>query len=664
MTGAGTMPAFGSSSFEEAMNLLFQWRQRLSSTRDANTAAITSDSHTSALASLSIAAIGIVYGDIGTSPLYTMKEVFSKEHGLALNHANLLGVVSLIVWGLTVIVSLKYVTLVLRADNRGEGGIMALMALAMSSVTQQSRWYRPVMLVGLSGAALFYGDGVITPAISVLSAIEGLEVATPAFQPYVIPLTVAVLVALYMLQYKGTAGIGKWFGPIVLVWFATLAAMGLINIVENPAILAALNPMHALHFLTHNGWLAFVALGAIFLAFTGAEALYADMGHFGKKPIRLDWFLVVFPALALNYLGQGGLLLSNPDALANPFYHQLASWSIYPLVVMATIATVIASQATISATFSVTHQAISLGFLPRMQVFHTSDREIGQIYIPLVNWLQLAIVVLAVAGFGSSTNLASAYGIAVTMTMLTTTLLTFIVIRYRWKYNLLLCLAATGFFLVIDLAFFFANALKIAHGGWFPLALGAIMITILMTWRTGRELLFANLKKHFIPLDDFLQSLFVAPPIRVGGTAVFFRAEGDGVPHAMLHNLLHNKILHQRIVFLTVFNRDIPTVPQAERVKVEPLGHQSYQVNVYYGFKDERDIPQALALCKAAGLEFEAMETSFFIARHTVVSTVGNGMASWREALFATMSRNARDAADYFHLPSNRVIELGAQVEI
>lgn len=625
---------------------------------------MASDSSKNTLATLSLAAIGIVYGDIGTSPLYTMKEVFSKAHGVALNEANLFGVVSLIVWGLTIIVSLKYVTLILRADNRGEGGIMALMALAMSSVTQNSRWYYPLMLVGLTGAALFYGDGVITPAISVLSAIEGLEVATPAFQPYVVPITVAVLVALYMVQYKGTAGIGKWFGPIVLVWFATLGTMGVVNIIENPGILAALNPLYALRFLYNNSWLAFVALGAIFLAFTGAEALYADMGHFGKRPVRLAWFLVVFPALSLNYLGQGGLLLSNPAAVSNPFYHQLGAWSIYPLVVMATMATVIASQATISATFSMTHQAISLGFLPRMRVLHTSEREIGQIYIPLVNWLQLVVVVLAVVGFGSSSNLASAYGIAVTMTMLTTTVLTFFVIRYQWKYNLLLCWAATGFFLVIDIAFFSANALKIAHGGWFPLALGAVMITILLTWRSGRELVFANLKKHSIPLNDFLQSLFANPPIRVAGTGVFFRAEGDGVPHAMLHNLLHNKILHERTIFLTVFNRDIPAVPVAERVKVESLGHQCYQVNVYYGFKDERDIPQALALCKKAGLEFDMMETSFFIARQTVISTVGSGLALWRETLFATMSRNARDAADYFRVPTNRVIELGTQIEI
>lgn len=625
---------------------------------------MSSSAPRSGLATLMLAAIGVVFGDIGTSPLYTMKEVFSPTHGVALNEANLLGVVSLIVWGLTIIVSLEYVTLILRADNRGEGGIMALMALAMSSVTQKSRLYVPLMFVGLTGVALFYGDSVITPAMSVLSAIEGLKVATPAFQPYVVPLTVAVLVMLYTLQQHGTGGIGKWFGPIVLVWFAALAIMGIVNIIKTPAILAALNPIYGIRFFINNGWIAFVALGAIFLAFTGAEALYADMGHFGKKPIRMVWFVIVFPALALNYLGQGGLLLSNPTAVANPFYHQLGTWSIYPLVILATMATVIASQATIAATFSVTQQAIALGFLPRMQVFHTSEREMGQIYIPLVNWMQLALVLMAVIGFGSSDHLASAYGIAVSTTMVTTTLLTFFVVRYRWKFNLLLCILSTGFFLVFDITFFSANALKLMHGGWFPLVMGAAMMTVLLTWCGGRELVFENLKKHMIPLKDFLDSLFVSPPHRVPGTAVFFRADGDGVPHAMLHNLLHNKVLHERTIFLTVHNTEIPYVPEKERVKVEDLGQQCYQVDVYYGFKDERDIPLALQMCAAKGLEVEPMETSFFIARQTVIPTVGRGMALWRESLFAAMSRNARDAADYFRVPPNRVIELGTQVEI
>jgi KUP system potassium uptake protein len=593
-----------------------------------------------------------------------MKEVFSKEHGIALTHINILGVVSLILWGLLLIISLKYVTLVLRANNRGEGGIMALTALAMSSVTTGSRWHYPVMLMGMVGAGLFYGDGVITPAISVLSAIEGLEVATPALKPYVLPLTVTVLVALYSLQRKGTAGIGKFFGPIMVVWFAALATMGVVNIIHYPAVLAAFNPWYALNFMTHNGWFAFIALGAVVLALTGAEALYADMGHFGKKSVRLAWFSVVFPALALNYLGQGALLMSTPAAAGNPFFQQLGAWSIYPLVVLSTVATVIASQATISGAFSVTQQAISLGFLPRMRVVYTSDREIGQIYIPLVNWVQLIVVLLAVVGFGSSDNLASAYGIAATATMTTTTILTFFVVRYKWKFNLLLAFLATGFFLTMDLTLLGSTSLKIVSGGWFPLALSALMVTIMLTWKGGRELVFDNLKKHAIPLQDFLQSLFYGPPHRVDGTGVFFRAEGDGVPHAMLHNLLHNKVLHERIVFLTVYNEDIPTVPPEGRIRVEPLGHECYQVNVYYGFKDERDIPLALALCANHGLEFEMMETSFFIARQTVISTVGGGMARWREALFATMSRNARDAADYFRVPTNRVIELGTQVEI
>ncbi len=618
----------------------------------------------SRLAALTLAAIGVVYGDIGTSPLYTMKEVFAPAHGLPLNEGNLLGVTSLIAWALILIVSLKYVTLVLRADNRGEGGVMALVALALSSVGPTSRWFHPLVLVGLLGTAMFFGDGVITPAISVLSAIEGLEVATPAFKPYVVPLTVAVLVALYALQRTGTGGIGKWFGPIVVVWFTTLAAMGLVNILENPAILAALNPLHAFRFLLENGWLAFVALGAIVLAVTGAEALYADMGHFGKRAVRLAWFAIVFPGLLLNYLGQGALLLGNPEAVSNPFYQQLGPWSIYPLVVLSTMATVIASQATISGTFSIAQQAIALGFLPRMRVMYTSEREMGQIYIPLINWLQLGAVLLAVVGFGSSSNLASAYGIAATTTMLMTTILTFFVIRYRWKYNLLLCFLSTGFFLTIDVVLFSANTIKILHGGWFPLVLAAFLMIIMLTWRDGRELVYDNLRKHLVPLEDFLQSLFISPPARVEGTAVFFRAEGDGVPHAMLHNLLHNKVLHERTVFLTVYNADIPMVPEAERVKVTPLGHQCYQVDIRYGFKDERDIPAALALSKEAGLELDTMSTSYFIARQTVIPRVGSGMAFWRESLFATMSRNARDAADYYRVPTNRVIELGTQVEI
>lgn len=618
----------------------------------------------SSLAALTLAAVGIVYGDIGTSPLYTMKEVFSKEHGLALTQQNLLGVVSLIVWGLIIIVSLKYVTLILRANNRGEGGIMALMALALSSVTKNSRWYFPLMTMGLFGATLFYGDSVITPAISVLSAVEGLRVATPAFDSYVVPLTVGILVGLYYLQASGTAGIGKWFGPIMVVWFATLAAMGIVNIIDAPRILYALNPLYALHFLDGNRLLAFISLGAVVLAFTGAEALYADMGHFGPKPIRMAWFLVAFPALSLNYLGQGALLLTHPDAVSNPFYQQLGAWSVYPLVVLSTMAAIIASQATISGTFSMTKQAIALGFLPRMKIEFTSASQIGQIYIPAVNWLQMSVVIAAVVGFGSSSDLAAAYGIAVTATMLVTTVLTFFVIRYRWGYNLVLCFAATGFFFVIDFGFFSANMLKIFHGGWFPLLLGTILFTLMLTWKRGRELVFENLQRQAIPLEDFLSSLFLSPPARVPGTAIFLRGESDGVPHAMLHNLSHNKVLHERVVFLTVRMMEVPYVAPEDQVRVQHLGDNCYQMNVKYGFKNVPDIPAALDLAKAQELEFEMMETSFFIARQTVVANPTRGMALWREHIFVTMSRHARGAADYYQIPSNRVIELGTKIEI
>lgn len=617
------------------------------------------------IAGLTVAAIGIVYGDIGTSPLYALKEVFSKENGgVELTHANILGVVSLILWGLTIIVSLKYVSLILRADNRGEGGIMALLALALVSVTDHPKWILPLTLVGVAGASLFFGDGVITPAISVLSAVEGIELATPAFKAYVVPITVAILIALYLIQHKGSSGLGKWFGPIMLLWFVALAVMGVINVIHAPEVLAALNPLRGLQFLFQHGWLAFVALGAIVLAFTGAEALYADLGHFGRRPIRLAWFFIVFPALAINYLGQGGILLTNPAALNNLFFQQLGSWSIYPLVIISTIATVIASQATISGTFSMTHEAISLGFFPRMKVIHTSADEVGQIYIPLVNWLQLIAVLLAVVGFGSSTNLGAAYGIAVTGTMVTTTILTFFVLRFGWKYNLLLASLATGFFLAIDLVLFSANTLKIAHGGWFPLVLGALVFTVMMTWKRGLELVNKKLTENAIPLPEFLTSLLAFPPARVEGTAVFVRRITDGVPHAMLHNLAHNKVLHDKNVFLTVHQQPVPRVADEQRLTVHDLGHDCYQIDVNYGFKDAPDVPEALSHCQVEGLRFDTMETSYFVPRQTIIPSVAGPMAMWREQLFVAMYRNARDTAYYFRLPSNRVVELGTQIEI
>ncbi|MCE3607734.1 potassium transporter Kup [Massilia sp. P8910] len=619
----------------------------------------------SSLAALTLAAVGIVYGDIGTSPLYTLKAVFDKDHGLALTTPNLIGIISLIFWGLTLIVSLKYVTLMLRADNRGEGGIMALMALALNSVTKASKWYVPLMVMGVFGATMFYGDSVITPAISVLGAIEGLEVALPGIPTWVVLLiTAIVLVCLYSVQRRGTAGIGRWFGPIMVIWFAALAAMGVVNIIEAPQILAALNPLRALGFMLENRSTAFIALGAVVLALTGAEALYADMGHFGKKPIRAAWFLIAFPALALNYMGQGALLIVHPEHISNPFYNQLGSWSVYPLLLLSTMAAVIASQATISGTFSMTKQAIALGLMPRMRVLHTSESEIGQIYIPAVNWLQLVVVLIGVLIFQSSDNMAGAYGIAVTATMLCTTVLTFFVTRYRWHLPLVLCFGATGFFIIMDIMLFSSSTLKLFHGGWFPLLLGSILFTGMMTWKRGRQLVFENLQSHAIPLDDFLQSLFVAPPTRVYGTAIFLRGESDGVPHALLHNLSHNKVLHERVVFLTVHMLEEPWVPAAEQAKVTDLGHNCFQINVHYGFKDEPDIPKVLLQCEAQGLPFEMMETSFFIARQTVISAPGGGMAPWREHLFVTMSRNARGAADYYQIPPNRVIELGTQVEI
>nr|WP_245153492.1 potassium transporter Kup [Allopusillimonas ginsengisoli] len=614
---------------------------------------------------LAFAALGVVYGDIGTSPLYTMKEAFAPEHGLALNHDNILGIVSLIFWGLMLVVTLKYVLLVTRANNGGEGGIMALLALALSPFKPRSRIRYALTVIGLIGTALFFGDGIITPSISVLSAMEGLSVATPAFTQYVVPLTVTILIALYAFQRKGTAYIGRWFGPIMLLWFSALAIMGLINIFHHPVILHALNPFYALRFMVDAGWLAFVALGAIVLALTGAEALYADMGHFGAKPIRMAWLCVVFPALSINYLGQGAVLLGDPATLANPFFHQLGNWSVYPLVALATMATIIASQATISGTFSIVQQAIALGYLPRLKVRYTSDRQMGQIYIPFINWLQLLLVVLVVIGFGSSGNLASAYGIAVTTTMLATTFLTFFVIRYKWNLPLLICVAATAIFMVIDIALLSANLLKVASGGWFPLLLGALIMVLMLTWRTGRRLVADNLERHRIPLDEFLASLFSHDQMtRVPGTAIFFRSEGDGVPHALLHNLSHNKILHERTIFLTVHNADVPYIDSSQRVAVTDLGHGCYQMGMYFGFQEERDIPRALALCKPLGLEFEMLDTSFFIARQTVIAAMGGGMAHWRQVLYATLARNARSASDYFRLPSNRVIELGAQVEI
>jgi KUP system potassium uptake protein len=616
------------------------------------------------LSVLSLAALGVVYGDIGTSPLYVIKTVFDPIYGLAVSEGNIIGIISLIFWAIMTVVSLKYITLILRADNKGEGGIMALLSLASSSVASHPHLRNMLFLIGGFGAALFYGDGVITPAISVLSAVEGLEVATPLLKPYVVPITLTVLIALFLIQQRGTGGIGAMFGPITLIWFSTLALVGLANIGAAPQILSALNPVHAVAFCLNNGWLAFVAFGAVVLAITGGEALYADMGHFGAKPIRIAWYGCVLPALTLNYLGQGALLLSNPLAISNPFYLLFPAWALYPAVGLATIATVIASQAVISGVFSMTKQAIQLGFLPRMQIKHTSDRKIGQIYIPFVNWTLLAAVVMAVLGFGSSSSLASAYGFAVTATMVIETLLTFFVLRYAWKYSWFLAVFATMIFITIDMTFFAATTLKLAQGGWFPLVIGVIIFTIMVTWHRGRQILFENLRSAAIPLQPFLESLMAHPPARVAGTSIFLTADLDGVPHALLHNLAHNQVLHERVVFLTVALLETPRVLKDDRVSVKSLNNNCYQITVRYGFKDEPNLPYALELCQPYGLVFEPLQTSYFLSRQIVVPSSGAGMALWRERLFAAMTRNASNAAEYLKLPANRVLELGARVEI
>ena len=617
-------------------------------------------------AALTITALGIVYGDIGTSPLYAVKETFAPGHGIALNVANILGGLSAIFWVLIVVVSLKYVVLVMRADNRGEGGTMALIALASAAVRKRPQWRIFILTVGLFGASLFFGEAVLTPAISVVSAVEGLEVGTSAFKPWVLPIAAVVLIALFSFQRHGTAVVGAFFGPVCMLWFIALGAVGIWQIAQNPVVLQAVDPRHAFGFLTSHGFASFVVMGAVLLAFTGAEALYADMGHFGKWPIRAAWFSLVLPALVLNYFGQGALLIANPAALDNPFYHAFPAWALYPMVALATAATIIASQATITGAYSLARQAIQLGFLPRVNIIQTSARQYGQIYIPAINWVLLILVLAAVFGFGSSSELASAYGVAVTGTMTVTTILTFFVIRYGWGYPLWLCLFATGFFFLIDVTFFSAALLKIFEGGWFPLVLGISMFTIMTTWRRGREVMFERLSEASVPLLPFLKSLFADPPLRVPGTAVFLTATPDATPHALLHNLNHNKVLHERVVFLTVEIRDVPWVSFEERVTCERLGHGCWRVRVRYGFMNRPDVMRALEVCGALGLEFDFMQTSFFLSRQQVVPAPGgiSTMARWRERMFAAMARNAGNITDYFNIPTNRVIELGTKVEV
>jgi len=624
---------------------------------------VNNKTRASSLSALTLGALGVVYGDIGTSPLYALREVFATKHA-TLSEPDILGVLSLVFWTLTVIVTLKYVTLIMRANNNGEGGTMALMALSSQATRDRPRLRNALIVMSILGAALFYGDGVITPAISVLSAVEGLEVATPAFKPYVVPITLLVLTLLYAVQRFGTGAMGRWFGPFTVVWFLVIGFWGVWWIVRAPQVLFALNPWHALDFSIGHGHVTLLVLGAVFLAVTGAEALYADMGHFGKKPIQLAWFLLVFPALVLNYFGQGALMLVEPAKADNPFFNMVPPWFLLPMVVLATLATVIASQATISGTFSVTKQAIQLGYLPRLRVLHTSVRDTGQIYIPGVNWLQYAAIVAAVLHFGSSSALATAYGIAVTATMVLTTVMTFFVIRYRWNYPWWLSISATGFFLAIELVFFSSNILKVLSGGWFTLLIAAFVFTVMMTWARGRELLSASLRADAIELKPFLKSVLADPPMRAPGTAVFMNGEADLTPTALLHNLKHNNVLHETNLFVTVKTLDVPWVPFAQRARAEALCKGCWTVTLQFGFKNDVDVPGALDMLQGHGFEVDPMRTSYFLSRSTVVPTRGVGMARWREKLFASMHRNAASIVDFLNLPPNRVVELGTKVQI
>ncbi len=621
------------------------------------------DRRPSALAGLTLGALGVVYGDIGTSPLYALKEVFHGGH-VAVSHDNILGVLSLLFWTMTVIVSIKYVLLILRADNNGEGGLIAMLALATNAVNHKPLLRRSLLLVGLFGTAIFYGDAVITPAMTVLGAVEGIDVYAPQYHQAILPLTLLVLAGLFAVQRLGTGGIGKAFGPLMLIWFASLALLGLPRVIDNPHVLLALNPVYALNFCLAYGWVAFVALGAVVLVVTGGEALYADLGHFGKKPIRIAWYGVVMPALVINYFGQGAMLLDDPAAIKNPFFLLAPDWAEIPLFLLATCAAVVASQALITAAFSVTKQAIQLGILPRMRVLHTSVRDTGQIYVPFVNWSLFGFVVLAVVLFGSASKLAGAYGVAVTIDMTITTVMTFFVIRFGWKLPLLLCLAATGFFFVIDLTFLASNLLKIAAGGWFPLLIGIAMFTVMLTWKQGRRLLSAKLREDAIDLKSFLEAVFISPPLRVSGTAVFLAAEQGVTPNALLHNLKHNKVLHEQNLFVSVRHHEVPWIGPDRRIQVEALGHDCWQVSLNFGFKDEPDVPEALGLLAKQGVLLEEMETSYFLSRDIVIPTIGSGMALWREKLFAGMHRNAAAAADFLHLPTNRIVELGSKVEL
>ena len=616
------------------------------------------------LAALAAGAIGVVFGDIGTSPLYTMHEVLGT-HGMKVTPETVMGVLSLVFWSLIIVVSLKYVLFVMRADNKGEGGIMALMALAQRSMGSSARARWILAVFGIFGAALFYGDGVITPAMSVLGAVEGLEIAAPGLTDYVVPICLVIIVFLFALQRYGSAKVGAMFAPIMGIWFIVVAVLGIRQLVDNPQVMYAVNPMYAVRFIVTHELQAFIALGGVVLALTGAEALYADMGHFGKRPIRLAWTFFVLPALLLNYFGQGALLISNPKAIDNPFYLMVPENLLYPMIGLATAAAVIASQAVISGAFSMTREAISLGYAPRMRVVHTSREMSGQIFVPWINGLLLVLVLAAVIGFRSSANLGAAYGIAVTGTMTMTTLLALVVARKQWKWNWFAVVVVGAFLLTVDLAFFGANALKIAHGGWFPLVLGVVVFVMMTTWRRGRELVVREIKQSGLALEPFIDNIHEHPPLRVPGTAVFLTANLDAVPHALLHNLKHNKVLHERNVLLTVEMLETPVADFQERIDIRSLNGEFYCLSLRFGFAEDPNIPFALTQCSREGLPFDMMDTTFFLSRENIVADKRRpGMALWRDKLFAFMARNAMPATAFFQIPGNRLIELGAQVEI
>ena len=620
--------------------------------------------HASGLALLTLGAIGVVYGDIGTSPLYALRECFHGIHGVAATHDNVLGVLSLIFWSLTLIISIKYILFVMRADNNGEGGILALLALVAKSPDAKRKSRAMLVALGLFGAALLYGDGMITPAISVLGAVEGLEVATHIFEPYIVPITLVILVGLFMIQSHGTARVGLLFGPVMVVWFVTIAILGVIWVVREPSVLRAFNPLHALTFFRANGWHGFVVLGAVFLVVTGGEALYADMGHFGRKPIRLAWFTIVLPALFLNYLGQGAMILIDPATASSPFYLMAPRWGLYPLVVLAMMAAIIASQALISGAFSLTRQAIQLGYSPRLDIQYTSSQHQGQIYIPQVNWGLMFATLGLVLGFRTSSALAAAYGMAVTLTMLITTMLAYLVARGAWGVPRAVAGSLALFFLVIEFAFFGANLTKIAHGGWFPLVIGAIVYTGLSTWKRGRALLAERMRERLYPFDRFMHDIEAYPPLRVTGTAIFMTSNLQGTPPTLLHNLQHNKVLHERVILLTVVTNDIPHVTPENRTKVEPLGHGFYRLTLRYGFMEEPDVPDALREASERGFPIDLADTTFFLGVETLLATRRPGLPLWRERLFVLIARNAVRANAFFKIPPERVVELGMQVEL